>query len=509
MKLQTGLAAMGLLLVVGSSLPAQLPPIPEGAQPRQFWTGAGGAYFCASGSQELWRYDAREDFFEAMAAGSDCLFLGASSDAGYFALGEESDNTSLFLAGTSGASEVPSFLRLAVFRWLGRVYSEEHRPRPHINRVPVTFEADTGSGRGLWMNGVEIARPIPLEDGSLLADLTRFRDRTYFIARDRHRGRVLWGSDPSGAFRPLFSPDPKGRSPFRLIGEVGARMILVMPGPGPELWVTDGSQRRTRPLIEIIPGPDSAAIVDWSVVGGRVFFIVDEGHRGRELWTSDGTAPGTRRLTRFQAVDPFVASSLPRLGITDVFGGDFSAFIFFADDGVHGLEPWRTDGTARGTRLIADLCPGPCSSRGVAGSTLFGEHLEGLRVLFAATIPGVGREPWVTDGTSEGTSLLADVCPGPCSSLPRNMATGFFGSLFTTFFLAGTGPGERALWRTDGIPGDVARLTPPGVQVMAPPDVGGSGFFAARDALGRDDLWITRGSPETTLSLPLSEVCCH
>ena len=36
--------------------------------------------------------------------------------------------------------------------------------------------------------------------------------------------------------------------------------------------------------------------------------------------------------------------------------------VFVADDGIHGPELWSTDGTPEGTGLVADLSPGPTGS---------------------------------------------------------------------------------------------------------------------------------------------------
>ncbi|HEX9668481.1 MAG TPA: hypothetical protein VGC93_03250, partial [Thermoanaerobaculia bacterium] len=44
--------------------------------------------------------------------------------------------------------------------------------------------------------------------------------------------------------------------------------------------------------------------------------------------------------------------------------------------------------------------------------------LPGKVVFSASDQAGAGREPWVSDGTATGTELLADICPGYCSSEP-------------------------------------------------------------------------------------------
>lgn len=52
--------------------------------------------------------------------------------------------------------------------------------------------------------------------------------------------------------------------------------------------------------------------------------------------------------------------TLPPIG-GGVGGGGGSVgglFLFLADDGVHGIEPWVTDGTPAGTRPLRAFCEG-------------------------------------------------------------------------------------------------------------------------------------------------------
>src|SRR6185295_15844380 len=81
-------------------------------------------------------------------------------------------------------------------------------------------------------------------------------------------------------------------------------------------------------------------------------------------------------------------------------------FLFRADDGPHGAELWTTDGTSKGTRMVRDLCPGTCWG---AASELVA---LGGRAFFSGSDGTHGYEPWTTDGTAAGTRMIRDLCTG-------------------------------------------------------------------------------------------------
>ena len=88
--------------------------------------------------------------------------------------------------------------------------------------------------------------------------------------------------------------------------------------------------------------------------------------RGTELWVSDLTAEGTRLAADINTALQGFASSSP-----SVFAAlDVGRAVFSADDGVHGREAWASDGTPEGTRLIADIFAGAPASE--AGGSPFG-----------------------------------------------------------------------------------------------------------------------------------------
>jgi ELWxxDGT repeat protein len=185
---------------------------------------------------------------------------------------------------------------------------------------------------------------------------------------------------------------------------------------------------------------------------------------------SDGTNAGTHRVAD---LNPGAGNSLSENNTTpgkEAVAAPWGGFVFVADDGTHGPEVWRTDGTAGGTTLIKDITPGS------SGSSPFGFTAVNGKILFNATDPAHGSEIWATDGTAAGTALLLDVWPGSSSSDPREITA--VGS--QAFFRAADGTYGAELWATDGTASGtrlVKDLAPGSVSGL-PPTSGGYAFTA-------------------------------
>lgn len=112
---------------------------------------------------------------------------------------------------------------------------------------------------------------------------------------------------------------------------------------------------------------------------------------------------------------------------------------FRAADASHGLELWRSDGSAAGTYRLTDLCPGPC--HGVVA--VFGVVQN--QVLFGGQESGLGHELWRTDGSLGGEQPVADLCPGDCSPSVRGW------TIWADRLWLLTGSNQTAgLWTSDG-----------------------------------------------------------
>ena len=197
------------------------------------------------------------------------------------------------------------------------------------------------------------------------------------------------------------------------------------------LWRSDGTPGGTQLVRVIRHGVGSSEILGFRVVGDTLFFVADDGVHGFELWRSDGTPDGTTlvRDIHVGSQGSFQAGVYGDVRLIDVG----NALFFIANDGVHGFELWRSDGTPDGTTLVRDIRPGPVSAFGgnetlaVMNNTLY----------FIANSGEVGL--WRSDGTYEGTFLLRNGGLDHWSTLLVNN-----GTLFIATY--------DSLWKSDGTP---------------------------------------------------------
>jgi ELWxxDGT repeat protein len=290
---------------------------------------------------------------------------------------------------------------------------------------------------------------VPGALGSGPEKLTAAGNLLFFIAHDYATGYELWRSDGTaeGSFL-LKDIRPGGLSSmdtyaFREMRAVGNTLYFTADDGvhGTELWKTDGTPEGTVRVKDLRPGTTGSNPYDLAEVDGVLYFTAEDGVHGRELWRTDGTPEGTvlvRDLVPGTG-SPFPAtySYQPRSSLLHGIGG---SLYFVANDGVHGREPWKSDGTAVGTVLLRDVMPGPLGS-GVelTGFVPVGPHGA---FAFSAITPAKGLELWTSDGTPEGTRLVADVAEGARSSSPLLLTV----SGPRLFFVADEGVHGRELW---------------------------------------------------------------
>jgi ELWxxDGT repeat protein len=265
-------------------------------------------------------------------------------------------------------------------------------------------------------------------------------------------------------------------------------------GFGPGLWKTDGTAGGTK-WVSSLAGEINVAAYGFKVAAGKLFLVKTD-FADHVLWQSDGTAAGTTALGRFRAA----------------WAGDGAAtaggtFYFTGNDGPVGIlnyELWKTDGTPQGTVLVADLAGG--NGAAPRNITPLGEQ-----VIFAADSTGGANGTgmpdtvWRSDGTAAGTVRLTDPSITPALMFGRpEYLDGQMGTYAGKVFFGATGgaAGGAALWATDGTPAGTLPLAPLPAGFSGPDQfatAAGLLFFRASDAQGRSWLWRTDGTAAGTV----------
>lgn len=329
-----------------------------------------------------------------------------------------------------------------------------------------------------------------------------------FIGWDATHGYELWRTDGTVAGTGLLKDiNPTGHGAVLMAGRVGTKVIFTATDGvnGAEPWVTDGTAAGTRMLINL-DGTSASTASAMSVIsaGDRAFLFALN-----QLWVTDGTPEGTRSVG--------VQVIWPRGGA--VVG---STVYFTADTAGVGRELWKSDGTAAGTSMVADIVPG------VKGAFDTNTRLAALNgsVYFVSIRPGfAGFDLGVSDGTAAGTRVVKELVPQDAASTlttagsllymgtnelwrSDGTAAGTYGlvtgetrpTVFAVthafgraFFLkrVGTTWSEVELWSTDGTQAGTARVIALAGETTALTAVAGKLYFSTPTALHGAEPWVS------------------
>ena len=400
----------------------------------------------------------------------------------------------------------------------------------------VVFIGNAGPWRSLWSHNSETGATTPLWPALRLQP----KDDLYGAYPVEGGLVAVIQSDTNGLTLIRTDGTPEGTTPLAFAASRQANRLEVLGAQGGTawfnriggdgtlgLWETDGTLAGTRhrwggtdhPIFDdlqvtaggvcyvgslstttlhaFVPGSaepillspasvDGVYVGDIIAVGEKALVEFNDGATGRELFVA-GAESGSLTMIR-----EFKPGSAHGLG-TPQFASFGPGAVFAAETPESGREPWLSDGTPEGTRLLADIEPG------AGASTPFRFVESGGKLFFSAQTSKHGRELWVSDGTAAGTHLVADLAPGLESGDPYAFTPFKGGLLFTPHDPV---HGEE-LWFTDGTR-DGTRLVfefvsgPEGGEPYNPVLVDGRAWFSALTPGAGRVLWRSDGTAEGT-----------
>lgn len=390
------------------------------------------------------------------------------------------------------------------------IYNSDHRagssspiPQLAIGSTLYFSASDGEHGTEPWITdgtiiGTRMLKDIWPGEGSSTPDqFTDVNGTIFFSAADPVNGNELWktdGTEDGTLLVKVFNPSGGGDYPGQFHNINGILLFGVSSQSG--LWRSDGTEAGTYQLYLFRSDGGQDFFGDFEyMLNGELYFKANDGVHGTELWKTDGTAEGTVLVSD---INPGPDGSIPTWGFAFLAAPFGSSLLFSATDGISGNELWKSDGSTEGTVQVSDINPGPGSSDLKLFSSSTGVFLQ-------ANDGTTGSELWHSDGTNLGTFLLADIYPGPEPSTPERFreASGI------TYFSAYDPIHGEELWKSDGTSAGTAMIQDlnPGITGSMPQQnyrqnmvsVADSIFFVATDGLHGAQPWRSRGTQENTI----------
>ena len=314
---------------------------------------------------------------------------------------------------------------------------------------------DNATGNELWKTDGTVAGTVIVKDiatGTASASPYRLQNlggTLFFFATTTTTGTSLYKSDGSDAGTVLVKDLDPSSTAFANAGDMTVAGVKVFfnftqSATGQEAWVSDGTDAGTFLLKDITPGTTGSFADKFTAVGNTVYFQAQDAIN-RQLWKTDGTTVGTvpfydlvpsskndsytyltncNGLLYFAATtsvvlstEPYVSNGSATMLLKDIVAGTngsdargfqyFNGFTYFiANTPATGYELWKTDGTEANTAILTEIVPG--SGAGIGGTVTI-NGIVNNRLLFSGVDTLYNAEPFVSDGTAAGTTLLKNI----------------------------------------------------------------------------------------------------
>jgi ELWxxDGT repeat protein len=288
------------------------------------------------------------------------------------------------------------------------------------------FAANDGGGTGieLYKSDGTAAGTTRVKDIRVGANsssptmLTAVGDTLYFVATDATSGTELWKSDGTEAGTVLVAEltAGSGSTTFGWLREAGGKLFFAqvpahLSGDPVRIYSVDPPGSTLTPVVTFAPASGADRV--FAFVGTRLFYHGITGGNQDTLFVLDTAAP---------TPTPVPLLSIPTTGFVPSRFGELAAVgsrLFFTAASPVGYEPWLTDGTVAGTRMVKDINQDTPQNNPGSDPNQFTD--VGGVAYFAATTIASGREVWRSDGTEAGTWQVADVEPGDTSATPSEL----------------------------------------------------------------------------------------
>ena len=298
-------------------------------------------------------------------------------------------------------------------------------------------------------------------------------------------GKKIYVTDGTAANTHVLTTTPTYVGLFAFDNQI--YYSFVDPVNGGQLWKTDGTASGTV-LVTTFGGGNYSNPSNYLIVGNKMFFAA-----------GNTASPNAKQLYSLQE-----GSNVPQLLSSSIYGVNnltkYNNQVVFTASSIqveHYLyqEPYITDGTIGGTTIIKDIKPGN------DGSSPDGYFLYMDKIYFSADDGTHGTELWSTNGTATGTQLVKDINPGTASAFYSLNASTADGILF---FPANDGVHGNEIWYSYGTAANTALLIDINPNGNSNPNGlvnignGSTLVFTADDGVHGSELWKTNGTAQFT-----------